>query len=434
MRERGRFLENMEAILPFLVEFDDAGRILAKEYPNGCRVGGSQGRPLILITHDESVFSANDGKRQAWQEENRTFLRPKGKGKGIMVSEFLLPWARLADGKVTVLFEYGKLEGHWDGETLIEQIQTALVLAEEQYPGYGLVFFFDNATSHLIFADDALRVCKMSMRPGGQQPFLRDGWYVKDGVRVSQSMVSRVETESGGTSLVQKGIRLVLEERNLWPANDLRLECPKPMCPACEARSRCKNCVPGKRCDNCKQPKTHSGKCGSQRKCDRCSERSEQCRCTTRKACSDCAVHQGKDCEGCALLPSRCSAHDCCARRLLSLQPDFLAQQGKVKETIEMSGRHRVLFFPRFHCELNHIEYYWVHAKRYAREHCDYTLPGLRANVPLALENVKGKTILGNYRACLAKLDLHRQGVAYGSSEWRSRSSHQKPYVAGDDR
>ena len=24
-----------------------------------------------------------------------TFLRPKGKGKGIMVSDFLLPWSRL---------------------------------------------------------------------------------------------------------------------------------------------------------------------------------------------------------------------------------------------------------------------------------------------------------------------------------------------------
>ena len=34
-----------------------------------------------------------DGKHQAWVPENGTILRPKGKGKGIIV--FLLPWSRL---------------------------------------------------------------------------------------------------------------------------------------------------------------------------------------------------------------------------------------------------------------------------------------------------------------------------------------------------
>ena len=29
---------------------------------------------------------------------------------------------------------------------------------------------------------------------------------------------------------------------------------------------------------------------------------------------------------------------------------------------------------------------------------------------------------------------LYRQGVAYGSGEWKSLTSHQKVYVPGDDR
>jgi hypothetical protein len=35
------------------------------------------------------------GSHQAWVPENGTILRPKGKGKDIMVSDFLLPWSRL---------------------------------------------------------------------------------------------------------------------------------------------------------------------------------------------------------------------------------------------------------------------------------------------------------------------------------------------------
>ena len=43
-----------------LVEFDSSGTILDKSYPEDCEVGGSQRRPIILITHDKSAFSANE--------------------------------------------------------------------------------------------------------------------------------------------------------------------------------------------------------------------------------------------------------------------------------------------------------------------------------------------------------------------------------------
>lgn len=47
-----------------------------------------------MITHDEVTFSANDDIRRAWMDMNgeATFLRPKTKGQGIMVLEFLLPF------------------------------------------------------------------------------------------------------------------------------------------------------------------------------------------------------------------------------------------------------------------------------------------------------------------------------------------------------
>ena len=38
-------------------------------------------KPLVLVTHDELAFSANDGKRQLWMEDGKQPLRPKDQGK-----------------------------------------------------------------------------------------------------------------------------------------------------------------------------------------------------------------------------------------------------------------------------------------------------------------------------------------------------------------
>lgn len=77
------------------MEFSNDGSILPKVYPDDCAVSGSNQKPIIMITHDESTRFANDGRQKIWTLEGHGILRPKGKGKGIMVSDFLLPWSRL---------------------------------------------------------------------------------------------------------------------------------------------------------------------------------------------------------------------------------------------------------------------------------------------------------------------------------------------------
>ena len=52
-------------------------------------------KPLVLVTHDESTFNANDGKRRIWKEKGKSPFRPKGRGKGVIVSEFLTLIGRL---------------------------------------------------------------------------------------------------------------------------------------------------------------------------------------------------------------------------------------------------------------------------------------------------------------------------------------------------
>ena len=99
---------------------------------------------------------------------------------------------------------------------------------------------------------------------------------------------------------------------------------------------------------------------------------------------------------------------NCCAVRVLSLQPDFLAQKPLVKEVIESRG-HKVIFYPKFHCELNFIEMFWGAAKRYARNNCDYSFRALEKIVPEALNSVSLEQIRRYARRSWRFMDAYRK-------------------------
>ena len=62
-------------------------------------------------------------------------------------------------------------------------------------------------------------------------------------------------------------------------------------------------------------------------------------------------------------------------RRVLGEMPDFKYEKTKVGKKPYSRG-HRVIFIPKFHCELNLIEHCWGHAKHCTKQHCDYTFQG----------------------------------------------------------
>jgi hypothetical protein len=76
----------------------------------------------------------------------------------------------------------------------------------------------------------------------------------------------------------------------------------------------------------------------------------------------------------------------------LELQPDFKEQKSLVQVIIAATG-HLCIFLPKFHCELNFIEFFWGMVKRYLREHCDYTFDTLKENLLKALASVPIATI-----------------------------------------
>ena len=82
--------------------------------------------------------------------------------------------------------------------------------------------------------------------------------------------------------------------------------------------------------------------------------------------------------------PCLADATSCCTTRILNLQHDFKKQCSLVQKVIEAAG-HLCIFLPKFHCELNFIEFFWGAVKRYLCENCDYTFETLKENLPKAI-------------------------------------------------
>ena len=92
-------------------------------------------KEIVLVTHDESVFYSNDGKRGVWAKSGELPLRKKGNGRSIMISEFLTEeYGRLKLNsqqhqenpsiaeEARVYLRPGKdRDGYWTSEDLVER-------------------------------------------------------------------------------------------------------------------------------------------------------------------------------------------------------------------------------------------------------------------------------------------------------------------------
>ncbi len=85
---------------------------------------------------------------------------------------------------------------------------------ERLHPGMQACILVDNSSGHCAFAEDALMVSRMNFHPGGKQARMRDGWYMKDGKKVMQSMVFPEDHPRYPDQ--PKGMRVVLKERGLF--------------------------------------------------------------------------------------------------------------------------------------------------------------------------------------------------------------------------
>ena len=221
VRYRHSFLDRMLCYDKRMIIF--CGDFMEKKISPDLEEGS---KPLILVTHDESCFSANDGRNFCWLDDDNRQIRPKGNGRTIMVSAFLCECHGLlklpselqqkfpdVPHDSTVIIKPGiNNDGYWKNADLISQVkEKAIPIFKILHPNCDGLFVFDNSQNHHAKAPDALSVSKMNLKDGGaNQRLMRNGWLMSaEGMIIQQTMV----LDDGKTS---KGLQRVLSERGLW--------------------------------------------------------------------------------------------------------------------------------------------------------------------------------------------------------------------------
>ena len=321
------FIPTMEKLQDRFVEPDpdNLHSLLTKE--NGPE------RPIIPVFHDESTFQANDTAQKVWVLDNQHKLRPKGVGRGRHHSEFISPvygWYKEASAAIN----YGKnYDGYWCGDDVATQLkERAIPSIEKQHPGHQLLFIFDNSSGHASYDEDALLAHKMGLNEGGKQPLMRDGWYVKDGIHHIQKMTTEPKAFIRKETLTKedkKNGKVAKEEVCFGPQ-------PKGMRAVLMERGLWRHGLKHK----CVKPKNDPR-------------------------------FEGHPCQG---------RNDCCATAILDAQSDFQEQECRIARIVKEAG-HLCLFLPKYHCELNIIEFFWGITKRYVRENCSFKFEDLENRV-----------------------------------------------------
>ena len=238
-------------------------------------------------------------------------------------------------------------------------VNRAIPIFEARFPGAKALFAFDNATSHAAYAEDALLAKSMNLSPGGKQPKMRFVVIFSKFVHILNILLTYLSR----STTYGNGIHQDMCFPDDYSIPELRGE-PKGLKVILMERGlwfdgmklKCKN------------------------KCE-----------------------EGKI--------------NCCARKTMTNQPDFKAQWGKLEEAIISAG-HEVIFYPKFHCELNFIENFWGSAKRYSRNNCDYTWEGLKRTVPQALASVPLSEIRRYARKSFRYMDVYRKGLTGRAAEY----------------
>jgi hypothetical protein len=304
------------------------------------------GRRVVVWHHDESIFYANDRRKVRWVHDSEKAMPvTKGEGASLMVADFVSAdygWLCSPDGsqQARILFKPGKnRDGYFDCEEIIDQTTTAMDILKKYFPDDDHVFVFDNATTHTKRADDALSARKMPKNT----PAAGKNWGVSVTERDSNGKIV-YDTNGKPKKVVKRmsdGRFANGQPQSLYyPDGHPRAGVFKGMAQILTERGLVKESKLRYEC--------HSFKCAP-------------------------------------------GSSNCCVRRVLYNQPDFAAVKSQLETVCEAHG-FKVVFLPKFHCELNFIEQCWGYAKRTYRqyppskdeEQLERNLLSALASIPLA--------------------------------------------------
>ncbi len=93
------------------------------------------------------------------------------------------------------------------------------------------------------------------------------------------------------------------------------------------------------------------------------------------------------------------------------------AIEEKIMGTKGEYTEHKVMYYAKFHCELNYIEYFWCDGKSWTRRLCKYTIDEFKEDLPKGLTLVSSSTTLGHYKICHKNVDFYSEKVIYETDE-----------------
>ncbi|THU88018.1 hypothetical protein K435DRAFT_680604 [Dendrothele bispora CBS 962.96] len=272
---------------------------------------GPDGKVVVIWHHDESIFYAHDRCKLRWVHMSET-AKPmvKGEGTSLMVGHFVSPdygWFTRNLKSARTLFRPGKnRDGYQTTEDILQQATVAMDILDADYPDKKHVFTYDNATIHTARPANALSARYMQVKPN--KDFLCK---VKGSGGESDTFVKMKDgTFKDGTP--QK--LYYRQNHKKYPGHF------KGMRVLIKERR--------KKGHNLPDPSKLKAQC-------------KGFRCPKGRT-------------------------DCCCRRVLYCEPDFVNQKSRLEEHCEARG-YEVIFFPKYHCELNFIEQCWGYAKRIYR-------------------------------------------------------------------
>ena len=356
------FLPKLKELEHRMVQWEeDSQGQLQIRYPDPELLGPNE-KPLILITYDESTFDSNDGRHHLWGHNGNTILRKKSRGQGIMISDFLFPGGRLQAPEwlpTGDLPNYGEKEG--------QRISLYNETMKLEY-GKGKWWEGDDLVEQVISL--AIPIFESAF-PQCQALFLFDN-ATSHAAYASDALLARsMNLRPGGQqSIMRNGFNSLTSSvqsmvQQNGKAKGLRM--------VLEERGLWRR---GLRIQ-CRKPGTDK------------------------------------------FLKTCLEGGQCCARALIAGQKDFQAQRCRLQEEVEEKG-HLVLFYPKFHCELNFIEYFWGAVKRFTRKHCRYKIRALRQLIPHALDSVPNTLICRFWRRSWRIMEAYRSGIAYGTPEFKN--------------
>ncbi|KIM53833.1 hypothetical protein SCLCIDRAFT_17815 [Scleroderma citrinum Foug A] len=329
---QNKFLPSWYALEPRMQSWQVIEGKLVEELTGAA--GDSQ-RTVVVWFHDESIFYAYDRREKHWVHANETPTpQPKGEGSSLMAAEFVSPdhgWLCSPDGteSARILFRPGKgRDGYFSNDETIHHVEKAMAILEKYYPNEDHVFVFDNAPTHMKRPVDSLSARKM---PKGCRE-----WGVDVPVR-----------DAGGQVVLGPNGKALTTKARI--ANGLFKDGTPQEFYWAEGHQ-------------------HAGKFKG------------MAQILTERGFN--VTHLKAQCKQCEP-----SATTCCCRRILFNQLDFINVETILESTCRARG-FRVIFLPKFHCELNFIEQCWGYGKRVYRCYPPSSKESeLEANVIKALDS-----------------------------------------------